>query len=275
MGSQCSAELKIGRAINNKKERCVSGTKLAEADCAGIVQEDIMQEKITAIVLAAGQGKRMQSSIQKQYMLLEGKPLIYYSLKAFEESAADEIILVAAKGETEYCQKEIVEPYGFKKVTQIVEGGKERYHSVYEGLKAAAKSSLVLIHDGARPLLTVDIIERAVDGARKYRACVVGMPVKDTIKIADEEEYAVQTPERHLVWQIQTPQAFEYSLIKKAYDLLMSDEANQIGITDDAMVTEKMLHQSVKLILGSYSNIKVTTPEDMEIAETLMNYILR
>lgn len=238
------------------------------------MQDKIIQEKITAIVLAAGQGKRMQSSVQKQYMLLEGKPLIFYSLKAFEESVVDEVILVTAKGEMEYCQKEIVEQYGFKKVTQIVEGGKERYHSVYEGLKAVTGRGLVLIHDGARPLLTVDIIERAVDGARKYQACVVGMPVKDTIKIADEEEYAVQTPERRLVWQIQTPQAFEYSLIKKAYDLLMSDETNQVGVTDDAMVTEKMLHQPVKLILGSYSNIKVTTPEDMEIAKVLIHYIL-
>lgn len=225
--------------------------------------------KVTAIVLAAGQGKRMGSKIQKQYLLLDGKPVLYYSLKAFEESAVDEIILVVSKDMIEYCKQEIVIPFGFHKVAKIVEGGKERYHSVYEGLKAAEDAEIVLIHDGARPLVTEKIIEDSIRAAAEYRACAVGMPVKDTIKIVDEEQYAVRTPERRLVWQIQTPQAFSYSLLKRAYDLLMHDENNQKGITDDAMVVETMLGIPVKLIEGAYSNIKVTTPEDMGIAHVL------
>lgn len=232
-------------------------------DVAGMVG------KVTAIVLAAGQGKRMGSRIQKQYLLLDGKPLLYYSLKAFEQSRVDEIILVVSKGMIEYCEQEMIAPFGFQKVAKIVEGGRERYHSVYEGLKAASDAELVLIHDGARPLVTEKIIEDSIQAAAEYRACAVGMPVKDTIKIADENQYAVRTPERRLVWQIQTPQAFSYSLLKKAYDLLMSDETYQKGITDDAMVVETMLGVPIKLVEGSYSNIKVTTPEDMDIAEVL------
>ncbi|MDO4325142.1 MAG: 2-C-methyl-D-erythritol 4-phosphate cytidylyltransferase [bacterium] len=225
--------------------------------------------KVTAIVLAAGQGKRMQSKIQKQYLLLDGKPLLYYSLKAFEQSSVDEIVLVVSKDMMQYCEREIVAQFGFQKIAKIVEGGKERYHSVYEGLKAASDAEIVLIHDGARPLVTQKIIEDSILAAVEYKACAVGMPVKDTIKIVNEDQYAVRTPERRRVWQIQTPQAFSYMLLRKAYDLLMRDEKCQEGITDDAMVVETMLNVPVKLIEGSYSNMKVTTPEDMEIARVL------
>ena len=143
--------------------------------------------KVTAIVLAAGSGKRMNSKVHKQYLLMNGKPVLYYSLKAFEESNVDKIVLVVGAGEIEYCKKEIVERYGFVKVCAIVEGGKERYHSVYEGLKAAGETDYVLIHDGARPFLTQDIIERTITMVAQCKACVVGMPVKDTIKIVDKD----------------------------------------------------------------------------------------
>ncbi|MBR5127226.1 MAG: 2-C-methyl-D-erythritol 4-phosphate cytidylyltransferase, partial [Roseburia sp.] len=173
--------------------------------------------KTTAIVLAAGAGKRMNSKVQKQYLLLKEKPVLYYSLKAFEESQVEDIILVVGAGEIEYCQKEIIEKYGIQKVRAIVAGGKERYHSVYEGLKAAGQTDYVLIHDGARPFVSQAIIERTIAAVSEYKACVVGMPVKDTIKIADEAGYAKETPNRSRVWMVQTPQAFSYSLIYDAY----------------------------------------------------------
>lgn len=224
--------------------------------------------KATAIVLAAGSGKRMNSKVHKQYLLIDGKPVLYYALKAFEDSYVDDIVLVVGAGEVEYCQKEIVELFGFQKIKAIVEGGKERYHSVYEGLKAAEGADYVLIHDGARPFLTQEIIERALAAAKTYQACVVGMPVKDTIKIADAEVFAKETPDRNTVWQIQTPQAFSYELVYDAYTrMLASDET---GITDDAMVVERMTNYKVKLIEGSYRNIKITTPEDLLIAEAYL-----
>lgn len=238
MGFECSAKLKAGR-------------------------KNLM--KNVAIVLAAGQGKRMNSKVQKQFLLIKEKPVLYYTLNAFETSPLiSEIILVTGKDEIEYCQKEIVEKYGFEKVGKIVAGGKERYHSVFEGIKAIDEADYVLIHDGARPFVDAEIISRACDAVKEHRACVVGMPVKDTIKIADDQGFAAQTPDRRKVWQVQTPQAFEYHLIKEAYGKLLVDEPE--GITDDAMVVETMTNHKVKLVEGSYRNIKITTPEDLGIA---------
>lgn len=145
-------------------------------------------KRYTAVVLAAGLGKRMNESVPKQYLLLNQKPILYYSLKAFEESAVDDMILVAANGEEEFCKSEIVERFGFKKVRAVVAGGKERYHSVYEGLKAVKNTDYVLIHDGARPFINTDMIQRSIEAVRLHDACVVGMPVKDTIKILDAED---------------------------------------------------------------------------------------
>ena len=246
--------------------------------------------KTGAIVLAAGQGKRMNSSVAKQFLLLDGKPLIYYSLKAFEDSPADTVVLVTGKEEMEYCRREIVEEFGFKKVSLIVPGGEERYHSVYKGLLGLSETGfhgglknsapggdpdrdIVLIHDGARPLVSGDIISRAMEGAAAYGACVAAMPVKDTIKVADEMEFAGSTPKRSLLWQIQTPQAFSFPLIFQAYEKLFSRKEYQKDITDDAMVVETMTDCPVKLIRGDYSNMKVTTPEDMAVAEALLQFV--
>ena len=221
--------------------------------------------KNVAIVLAAGQGKRMKSKVQKQYLLIKEKPVLCYTLSAFENSSLiSEIILVTGKDEIAYCQKEIVENYGFSKVQKIVAGGKERYHSVYEGIKAIETADYVFIHDGARPFVDGEMIARVCDAVAEHKACVVGMPVKDTIKIADDAGFAEQTPDRRKVWQIQTPQTFEYQLIKGAYEKLLEDEPE--GITDDAMVVETMTDHKVKLVEGSYRNIKITTPEDLDIA---------
>lgn len=225
-----------------------------------------MGEKHTAIVLAAGKGRRMNSAVQKQYLQIHGKPVLFYSLDTFEKCPfIDEIILVTGNGEEAYCQREIVEVYGFQKVKQIVPGGKERYHSVYEGIKAAHDCSYLYIHDGARPFITQEILKRGKQAAERYGSCVVGMPVKDTVKMIDEELFAIQTPPRENLWIVQTPQIFAYDLIREAYERLMKTEG--IKVTDDAMVAEQMMGRKVKLVEGSYQNIKITTPEDLAIAE--------
>ena len=228
------------------------------------------KQKYSAIVLAAGSGKRMNSKVHKQYLIIQDRPVLYYSLKAFEDSAADEIVLVVGKGEEEFCRKEIVDKYGISKVKSIVEGGKERYHSVFEGLKQTSDADYVLIHDGARPFVNQDIIRRCMQEVQKYQACVVGMPVKDTIKIADEEGYAKQTPDRKNVWMIQTPQTFSYALIYEAYEEMLKTE--DTAITDDAMVLERIKGKKSKLIEGSYRNIKITTPEDLLIADVYLQH---
>ena len=230
------------------------------------------KEKCTAIVLAAGQGKRMNSSVQKQYLLVKGYPVLYYSLKAFEESCVDEIVLVTGNDEVAYCKNEIVEKYGFHKVRKIIAGGKERYHSVYEGLKATKGCDYVLIHDGARPFVTSEIIERTLAAAKETGASVAGMPVKDTIKIVDDHGYTQSTPDRSKVWQVQTPQTFKYPLIMNAYNKLIESECagKCLPVTDDAMVLELMSGMSTKMVEGSYENIKITTPSDLKIAENFL-----
>lgn len=228
------------------------------------------KQKYTAIILAAGSGKRMNSKVHKQYLIIQDRPVLYYSLKAFEDSAVDEIVLVVGKGEEKFCRKEIVDKYGISKVKAIVEGGKERYHSVFEGLKQTSDADYVLIHDGARPFVNQDIIRRCMQEVQKYQACVVGMPVKDTIKIADEGGYAKQTPDRKNVWMIQTPQTFSYALIYEAYEEMLKTE--DAAITDDAMVLERTKGKKSKLIEGSYRNIKITTPEDLLIANVYLQH---
>lgn len=231
--------------------------------------------KTVAIVLAAGSGSRMQSDVKKQYMEIGGKPLIYYSLKAFEESVIDDIVLVVSRGDVEFVKRDIVEKYGFDKVTAIVEGGLARYHSVRLGLQAAAGDcDYAFIHDGARPFVDTDIILRALQAVKEYKACVVGMPAKDTIKIADEKGFAATTPDRNLMWTVQTPQVFSYNMILDLYKRLDREEgelmAKGINITDDAMVVEYYTDTRVKLVEGSYDNIKITTPEDIAVAEAIL-----
>ena len=147
-------------------------------------------------------------------------------------------------------------------------GGQERYHSVYKGLCAASGCDYVFIHDGARPFLDAAILERTMKAVREHKACVAAMTVKDTIKISDENQFAAQTPDRSRLWMVQTPQVFSYSLIKEAYDKLF--EQNISGVTDDAMVLEQMTGHPVKLVEGSYRNIKITTPEDLLVAEAFL-----
>ena len=222
--------------------------------------------KCTAIVLSAGRGKRMNSQIQKQYMDLNGYPVIYYSLKCFQDCPwIDDIILVSGPEDIEYCQKEIVDRYGFDKVSGIAAGGKERYHSVYHGLQLCWDTDYVFIHDGARPMIDQEILQRGLECVKKWDACAAGMPSKDTVKIVDEERLVVSTPDRSGVWNIQTPQVFSYVLAMRSYEMAMPHENEKI--TDDAMVVEKFGDHPVALYEGSYKNIKITTPEDIKIAE--------
>ena len=230
--------------------------------------------KTTAIVLAGGSGKRMNSTEKKQFLEIDGRPLLYYALKTFEDSFIDEIVLVASEEDIERCRKEIIDKYNFNKVTKIVPGGKERYHSVANGVMAADTCDYIFIHDGARPFITQDMLERLMQEVQRSGACVAGMPVKDTIKIADAEGFIETTPRRELVWTIQTPQVFSYELIYKAYELLLKEEntllEKGITITDDAMVVETLFGEKVKLVEGSYKNIKVTTPEDISVSEAFL-----
>ncbi len=241
----------------------------------------VMAQNI-AIVLAAGAGRRMQSTVAKQYLLLKGKPVIWYALQAFEESTTiDGVILVVGEGEISYCQQEIVEKFGFQKVKAVIEGGSQRYLSVWEGLKYIQKQmpetdeGYVFIHDGARPFVNDQIIRNTYEAAKEFEACVAGMPVKDTIKIADEEGFAAQTPNRRQVWAVQTPQVFQKELIYSAYEALIEQleelKSKGIEITDDAMVVETMTDKKVKLVEASYQNIKITTPEDMKTAEGFLD----
>ncbi len=230
------------------------------------------KKRCAAIVLAAGQGKRMGASVQKQYIELEGKPLIYYALNTFQKSEIiDTILLVVGKGQVSYAKDEIVRKYEFSKVNAVVEGGEERYDSVWQGLKAIDKErgiSYIFIHDGARPFVNEEILRRGYDCAERFRACVAGMPSKDTVKLADKNDFAVSTPERKYVWTIQTPQIFEKDLIVDAYSKLMGEEHSHV--TDDAMAVERTMGVPVKMFRGSYENIKITTPEDLSIAKVFL-----
>ncbi|MDR1766205.1 MAG: 2-C-methyl-D-erythritol 4-phosphate cytidylyltransferase [Lachnospiraceae bacterium] len=359
-----------------------------------------MEKGVTAVIVAAGQGRRMGGGVKKQYLKIKGKPLLYYSLAAFEASAVDCIVLVVPAGDEGYCRREIVERYGFGKVRRIVAGGEERFMSVYEGLRAAAGDGAgveadpdgmgdtigavtapagvgasipgagndlpdaaasvragmgrlsdhqppghVLIHDGARPLIDQDTIQACIDAVKEHGACAVGVPVKDTLRAVDGKGLAAETVPREGLWQMQTPQCFEYAGILAAYEGLLAERGkaspssegahashggrgNESGpapmlppsqrgahashdgrgdesgpapmlplsqkgahashdgrasagpgrtapqaITDDVMVWQWAYGLSeigVRMVPGSPRNIKVTTPEDVELAAALL-----
>lgn len=234
------------------------------------------RKKCTAIILAAGQGKRMGGKVQKQYLELLGHPILYYSLAVFQDSPLiDSMLLVTGAAEIPYVQQEIVEKYHFSKVRAVVEGGAERYASVWKGLQALEnemteeeKDGYVFIHDGVRPFVHEEILSRAFDAVKQYHACVVGMPSKDTVKLADEEGFVAVTPARSLVWSIQTPQVFDFRLAYQAYAQL--ERSGRSDVTDDAMIVEAFTETKVRLVEGSYENIKITTPEDLKIAEAFL-----
>lgn len=226
---------------------------------------------ISVVIAASGIGKRMNSNINKQYLLLKEKPILAYTIEKFEDNKyIDEIVVVAREDEREYCLNEVINKYNFKKVTNIVGGGAERQDSVYKGLLAVNNlCSIVLIHDGVRPFLRNEDILNSIDGVINYDACVIGTPVKDTIKIVDINKDIIDTPDRNSLWAVQTPQSFSYKLILKAYQEAIQEK---ITATDDSMLVEKLGYK-VKMIEGSYSNIKITTPEDLKLAELLLSQL--
>ena len=195
---------------------------------------------------------------------------MYYSIRVFDASVVDEIILVTRGQDIDYVRKEIVEKYGFNKVRKVIAGGKERFESVSKGLKVCDKrNKIVMIHDAARPCVTNRMILDSISGARRYKACTVAMPVKDTIKIVNEEGFGMETPDRNTVYQIQTPQTFDRKLLMEAHNRRYISKATDI--TDDTMLMERYLDIKVKIVEGSYRNIKVTTPEDMLLAEAFIH----
>ena len=231
--------------------------------------------KTAAVVLAGGSVKRMGAEVPKQYLSLDGRPLVFYSLKAFEDSFIDTVVLVVTAGDEDYCRREIVERYGFRKVAAVVSGGKERYHSVVKGVEAVAEDvSWIFIHDGARPFLSREVLERAFEDVKRSGASVVAVQSKDTVRLADAEGFVRETPPRDEVWQMQTPQVFSAELLRRACRELSEKEgellAKGIRITDDAMMVELLCGQRAHLVTGDYENIKITTPEDLEFAEMLI-----
>ena len=217
----------------------------------------------SAIILAAGKGQRMGTELPKQFLSMGDDMLLTKTIRVFEESSViQDIVLVTSEDWIGFCKTEIVDREGFRKVRKIVAGGKERYDSVYQGLLACPNADYVFIHDGARPFVTEEILVRTQEAVEKYEACAVGVPSKDTVKIVDEDGFVESTPPRKNVWNIQTPQAFSYPLIRAAYEVVRDN--NMTGITDDAMIVEKSRLAKVKLVMGSYYNIKITTPEDMK-----------
>ncbi len=224
--------------------------------------------KSCAVIVAAGKGTRMKSRVAKQYLIINEKPVLYYAIKAFSASSVDEIVIVCGKDDIDYVKAEIVDKYGFDKVFAVIAGGRERYDSVFAGLQTAGESDYVLIHDGARPLISVDTIEKGLQAAKEFDACVVGVPVKDTIKIADESAVVQCTPDRSVMWQAQTPQCFKTQVIMQAYRQFF--EKGGADVTDDASVVELYGSIPVHMVECSGLNLKITTPEDILIAEAML-----
>ena len=222
---------------------------------------------VTAIILAAGQGKRMNSSINKVFMLLDDKPLLLHSVRTFSECCeVDHLIVVAAHDEVAHVENMLKDLPGIK-TWQVVAGGSERQYSIVNALKIVSQGTdIVLVHDGARPLVSAQCINSVIQAAIAHQAAVAAVPVKDTIKTVNDSGVVTGTPERHTLWSIQTPQGFNAHLLRKAYEQAAQD--GYLG-TDDASLVER-IGTRVNIVVGSYDNIKVTTPEDLIMAEAFI-----
>lgn len=220
-----------------------------------------MNKSVTAVILAAGKGLRMGGAVPKQFMELEGRPVLAHTLLAFEAAPSiDSMVIVSDNAE--WIRNNILKPFSIAKPVLFADGGRERQDSVWNAINGLSNCELVAIHDGVRPLVTVDVIEESIAAARVYGAAVVGMPSRDTIKEADDKGFAIRTPDRSRLWTIQTPQTFRLDLLKEAHEKAREDR--HLG-TDDSSLVERLGHP-VRLIEGSYKNIKITTPEDLTAA---------
>lgn len=224
-----------------------------------------MNQRFGVVVVAAGKGTRMGTPESKQFLLLQDKPVLVHTLERFQGmERCETIVLVTSSNDIDRC-REWVSAYKLSKVQDIVAGGKERQDSVYEGLRAVQKrgAELVLIHDGVRPFVTEEAVYACCEAAVKHHAAVLAVPVKDTIKQANAEGVIVATPDRSSLWAIQTPQAFRLEDVMNAHH--KAQEEGWVG-TDDAMLVERV-GIDVHIVEGSYTNIKLTTPEDLLWAE--------
>jgi len=219
------------------------------------------------VIVAAGSGSRMNMSINKQFIKLNNKEIIAYTIEKFyKHYNIQDIVVVIKKEEVEFFNKEIIEKYKFENI-KIAFGGNERQDSVYNGLKSLdSKCDIVLIHDGARPFVSEETVNKSIQEAKNYKAIVVGVPVKDTIKVVNDNNDIVDTPDRSKLWAVQTPQTFDYSILLKSYEDAFKH--NFYG-TDDAMLVERIGYK-VKIIEGSYNNIKITTQEDLNIGTQIL-----
>lgn len=223
--------------------------------------------KNCAIIVAAGKGTRMKAAKNKQFLCIKNKPILYYTLKVFEEnSLIDDIVLVLAESEIEFCRENIIRKYNFNKIKKIVAGGKTRQESVLNGLYAANDSEIVLIHDGARPFVDSEMISNGIKFASVYGGAACGVIPKDTIKVRRQNGLSESTLERDKLFCVQTPQCFKYDIILECHKNAL--EQGVIG-TDDTMIAE-YFSENIYLYQGSYDNIKITTPEDLFIAEKLI-----
>ena len=221
---------------------------------------------ISAIVLAGGRGKRMNYHKSKQFIEIKGKPVLVYTLEKFiYNKSIDEVILVLPEDEVDYCKKEVLQKYSLK-VDRIVIGGKERQDSVFNALEAMEKANIVLIHDGARPFISEKIIEEGIKYANIYGAAAPGVTPKDKKKKKNEDNISVDTPDRNTLVAVQTPQCFKYDEIYQCHRKIKEENAI---VTDDTSVVERYGHK-VYLYEGDYTNIKITTPEDLILAERLI-----
>ena len=224
---------------------------------------------IAAIIAAAGVGKRMGHHIPKPYLALAGKPILAHTLKIFETMPEiRQITVVVHPEDLNFCQETVIAPYNFKKILRVVPGGKERQDSVYHALKALKNEDeleIVLVHDAVRPFVTQDQVRQIIDAARRHGGAVLGLPAQDTLKRVTAEGTVHQTLERTDIWQIQTPQAFQAPLLWRAFTEAYS--RNFYG-TDEASLLEQ-LNQPVAVVPGSPFNLKITTPDDLLLAEAI------
>lgn len=230
-----------------------------------IIDNSGTAKNVTAIITAAGKGTRMQSDINKQYIEVAGIPVLARTVNVFQQcEQIDDIIIVVNEEDINFCRRNIVQQYNFSKVRSLVSGGAERQISVFKGLCAVGDNcGIVLIHDGARPFVTNKNVIDCINGVKNFSACGIGVRLKDTVKMSDEQDFVTDTPDRSRLWSIQTPQGFEYNLIKAAHD-----KAYQNGyVGTDDMVLVEMQGIPVKIIEGNYRNIKITTQEDLIIGE--------
>jgi 2-C-methyl-D-erythritol 4-phosphate cytidylyltransferase len=222
---------------------------------------------VTVIIAAAGQGKRMARGINKAFIPLNNRPLLAYTLEAFETCSCIDAIIIVVGAEDMQQMQSIINTYGYRKIQDVVTGGAERQHSIANALKKiAADTEIVLIHDGARPLITPKTIEEVLLAARETGAAIAAVPVKDTIKIANQAGFVVETPDLANLWAVQTPQGFRLDILEQAYR-----QATEEGVlaTDDAGLVER-IGVKIKLIMGDYHNLKITTSEDLIVAETIL-----